>query len=58
MNTRAEIEQAFADYSRTKFGGWPWPRDDHVFPRSKGRFALLDGIETNPSNADVCTETN
>lgn len=39
MNTRAEIEQAFADYRRTQFGGWPWPVNDPVHPRSEGRFA-------------------
>ena len=40
MNTRAEIEQAFSDYRRTGFGGWPWPTDDPVHPRQAGRFAL------------------
>jgi redox-sensitive bicupin YhaK (pirin superfamily) len=39
MNSRAEIQQAFADYQRTRFGGWPWPSDDPVHPRDEGRFA-------------------
>jgi len=58
MNTRQEIEQAFMDYQKTKFGGWPWLRDDMVFPREKGRFALLYGKETTSDDADtgVCQE--
>lgn len=40
MNTQAEIHQAFADYRRTEFGGWPWGVSDPVHPRDKGRFAL------------------
>ncbi len=39
MNSRAEIEQAMADYRRTRFGGWPWPADDPVHGREEGRFA-------------------
>ncbi len=39
MNTRAEIQQAFSDYQRTRFGGWPWPSDEPVHPVGKGRFA-------------------
>jgi redox-sensitive bicupin YhaK (pirin superfamily) len=39
MNTAAEIQQAFLDYRRTQFGGWPWPSDDPVHPRDAGRFA-------------------
>ena len=39
MNTQAEIHQAFADYRRTEFGGWPWGESDPVHPRERGRFA-------------------
>ena len=44
MNSRVEIQQAFHDYQRTEFGGWPWPADDHVLPRDAGRHArYIDG---------------
>ena len=39
MNTRAELEQAFRDYQRTQFGGWPFPDNAPVHPRAQGRFA-------------------
>jgi len=39
MTTRAEVQQAFADYQRTGFGGWSWPSDEPVHPRGEGRFA-------------------
>ena len=39
MNDEAGIEQAFADYRETGFGGWPWPTDDPVHGREAGRFA-------------------
>ncbi len=39
MNTRDEIRQAFLDYQRTRFGGWPWPVDDPTHARAEGRFA-------------------
>jgi redox-sensitive bicupin YhaK (pirin superfamily) len=39
MNTQQEIEQAFADYRATGFGGWPWDRPDPVHGGAAGRFA-------------------
>jgi quercetin 2,3-dioxygenase len=39
MNTHAELEQAFADYRRTQFGGWPFGENEPVHPRVRGRFA-------------------
>jgi quercetin 2,3-dioxygenase len=44
MNSAAEIRQAFADYQRTRFGGWPWPSDGPTHEREAGRFARhVDG---------------
>lgn len=53
MNTRSELEQAFADYRRTQFGGWPWPDDAPVHSRAEGRFARhADGrLERAPETA-------
>jgi redox-sensitive bicupin YhaK (pirin superfamily) len=39
MNTIEEIQRAFADYRRTRFGGWPWPSNEPVHERDAGRFA-------------------
>jgi redox-sensitive bicupin YhaK (pirin superfamily) len=39
MNTREEIQRAFTDYQRTRFGGWPWPSQEPVHARDAGRFA-------------------
>jgi hypothetical protein len=51
MNSKAEINQAFEDFHKTKFGGWPWPKYDQVHDRNKKRFAKhADGrIETKES---------
>ena len=50
MNSKAEIQQAFMDYQRTGFGGWPWQRDDPVHDPKQGRFAMhSDGQMDMPS---------
>jgi redox-sensitive bicupin YhaK (pirin superfamily) len=49
MNDQQGIQQAFEDYRRTEFGGWPWSDDDPVHgDRTVGRFARhADGhVET------------
>jgi hypothetical protein len=46
MNDRAGIEQAFADYRDTGFGGWPWRADDPVHPHDAERFASRGGGDT------------
>lgn len=40
MNDEAGIRQAFMDYQKTQFGGWPWPNGEVVQPREKGRYAV------------------
>ena len=40
MNSPEELRQAFEDYRRTQFGGWPWSTPSPVHARTDGRFAL------------------
>ncbi|MDP2306765.1 MAG: pirin family protein [Pseudomonadota bacterium] len=50
MNTPTEIQEAFSEYRRTRFGGWPWGKDDPVHGREAGRFARhADGREDRPA---------
>ncbi len=39
MNSMQEIQQTYAEYQRTRFGGWPWKRDDPVHGAAPQRFA-------------------
>ena len=61
MNDREGIAQAFADYQRTGFGGWPWPADDPVHgdaehgalrpPRRRPRRAALTSSSAGDASA-------
>ena len=55
MNSEPELKQAYADYHRTHFGGWPWPDEAPVHGADRGRFARhADGrleTRTDPRSA-------
>lgn len=42
MNTVGELKEAYIDYQKTQFGGWPWMQDDPVNDREADRFASYD----------------
>jgi quercetin 2,3-dioxygenase len=52
MNTQAEIVQAFEDFQRTRFGGWPWDKAAPVHGLAARRFARHpDGRMETPHGA-------
>lgn len=56
MNTRQEIQQAFADYQKTQFGGWPWKQDAVVF-HGESRFATIGGKRETPPSSSVTSSS-
>ncbi|PKM55830.1 MAG: pirin [Firmicutes bacterium HGW-Firmicutes-5] len=49
MNSEKEIQDAYMDYQKTRFGGWPWDRSDPVNDRQAGRRAsYVDGTVETP----------
>ncbi|KAJ3385689.1 hypothetical protein HDU84_002083 [Entophlyctis sp. JEL0112] len=58
MSSREEIAQAFSDYQRTQFGGWPWPDDAMVFAKDEGRFLKIKGRKRETPPATGKSEGN
>ena len=41
-SSREKLVAAVQAYQQDEFGGWPWGRNDPVFPREQGRIAKFD----------------
>lgn len=39
VNSQQEIQETYAEFRRTQFGGWPWPSYENVHKDATGRFA-------------------
>lgn len=39
VNTQEEVQQTYAEFRKTQFGGWPWPSYENVHREAPGRFA-------------------
>lgn len=46
-NTKQDLQETIQEYRKTQFGGWPWPTNDPVHDKNKGRFSIKpDGSHT------------
>lgn len=46
MNTNKELKEAYNDYRKTQFGGWPWPKQAPTNDRNAERFARYSDGKT------------